>query len=355
MDGNYNVVIITNIPNYYKINLFNEISKRRKIFVVFLASSSSERNPDFYSVTNCHFDFILLSKSTIESRNIIKGVFKLFKLLTSFSFKFLIISEWYGLEYWAALLLGKFKAKTLFTLESNRLKSTHLSFLTLIKRIFLLGIDEALVSGPSHAKILERLGFRSKIWVTNGVGLSNDFVYHRPEKLNFDSFRVLFVGRLIEDKNINLILKAFKEACIYRNLELTIVGDGPLKSFLLANLNDKIRYIEKVANTHMRSIYENNDILILPSSNEPWGLVVEEALSTQMPVIISSVVGCLDSIVFDEFNGLVIDANDSDSLVNGLLKMTERDNYLIYQRNASLFDSSIKDKSQVNVYLQATL
>jgi hypothetical protein len=72
-----------------------------------------------------------------------------------------------------------------------------------------------------------------------------------------------------------------------------------------------------------------------------------------MPVIISSKVGCLNSIVFDDYNGLVIDLDHSESLVHGLLKMTEKDNYLKYQRNASRFDRFIKDKEQVSVYLNA--
>jgi glycosyltransferase involved in cell wall biosynthesis len=353
MRGNYDLVIITNIPNYYKINLYNEISKSRKIYVVFMASSSIDRNPDFYSLANCQFDFIQLSKSSIEHRNVITGSIKLARLLLCFSFKFLVISEWFGLEYWVALLFGKFKSKTFFTLESNKFVAPKSLIKTLLKQLFLNGINEALVCGPSHAEMLESLGFTKKIWLTNGVGISNDFTFRRPEKINFDLVNILFVGRLIEDKNIKMMLRSFNEACKYRNLKLTIVGDGPLQPYVLANLNDNVVYVNKIANSDMLSLYEKNDILILPSVNEPWGLVVEEALATQMPVIISSKVGCLNSIVFDEYNGLVIDLDYSESLVHGLLKMTEKDNYLKFQRNASHFDRLTKDKEQVNVYLNA--
>ena len=352
MKNFYDTVIITNIPNYYKINLYNAISSNRDILVIFMANTSIERNPDFYSLSSSKFTYVVLTQNAIEHRNIFNNAIKLFKLLRSLSWKNLIISEWFGLEYWIALIMKKFNSNIVFTLESNLLIDTPTTFLkTLAKKVFIHGVDLALVSGPSHSAILRKLGFKKEIKITNGVGISNNFSFDRPSKLEYDSFRILFVGRLIEEKNIRAIMKSFNLACKYRKLHLTIVGDGLLKPYVLQNLNANITYIEKVANEEIHSIYEKNDILILPSLVEPWGLVVEEALSSQMPVIISQFVGCLNSIVFDGTNGLVVDARNEESIVDGILSITSKETYVRLQRNASLFDCEMKDKKQLEVYL----
>jgi glycosyltransferase involved in cell wall biosynthesis len=348
----FDCVIITNIPNYYKINLYNAISSNQEILVIFMANTSNERNPDFYSLSNSKFEYFVLTQNSIERRNIFFNAIKLFRLLRTLTCKNLIISEWFGLEYWISLLLKKFNSTIVFTLESNLLIDTPTTFLkTLAKKVFIHGVDLALVSGPSHSAILRKLGFKKEIIITNGVGISNNFSYIRPSKLEYDSFRILFVGRLIEEKNIRAIMKSFNLACKHRKLHLTIVGEGLLKPYVLQNLNENITYIEKVANEEMHSLYEKNDILILPSLVEPWGLVVEEALSSQMPVIISQFVGCLNSIVFDGKNGLVVDARNEDSIVDGILSITSKETYKRLQSNASLFDCEMKDKKQLEVYL----
>jgi glycosyltransferase involved in cell wall biosynthesis len=348
----FDCVIITNIPNYYKINLYNAISNSRDIFVIFLSNSSLDRSPDFYKLSNCKFDYFILSDVPIERRNVINGAVKLIRLLRNLPCRNLIISEWYGLEYWIALILKKFYSNIIFTLESNLLVINPATFLkTFAKFIFVSFVDLALVSGPSHLAILRRLGFKKKAYITNGVGISNDFSFKRPLKSNYDLYKILFVGRLVEEKNIRFILDSFNKAGLHRNLRLTIVGTGPLKPFLLQNLNDRITYIENIANDEMHLLYENNDILFLPSLIEPWGLVVEEALSSQMPVIISQFVGCLDSIVYEGKNGLVVDATVIESIVDGILDMTTKETYVSLQRNTCFFNRRQKDNEQLEVYL----
>ena len=53
----YNYIIVTHIPNFYKVNLYNELSKNLKILVLFTARSTSEKRSD---------DFITLDKSEFE-------------------------------------------------------------------------------------------------------------------------------------------------------------------------------------------------------------------------------------------------------------------------------------------------
>ena len=103
----YDVLIVTNLPNYYKINLLNRVAERRKLFIVFIASSESRRNDDFLSIGEDEkFDYVVLSPS-LEHRNYFKTCIKLRQIIKSHTFSKLILGEWVNIEYWFALLFFK--------------------------------------------------------------------------------------------------------------------------------------------------------------------------------------------------------------------------------------------------------
>jgi len=56
------------------------------------------------------------------------------------------------------------------------------------------------------------------------------------------------------------------------------------------------------------------DALIFPTHSDPWGLVVNEAMSCGLPVIATNVAGCTEDLVRDGWNGFVIPPRDSSSL-----------------------------------------
>jgi hypothetical protein len=164
----YDSVVITNIPNFYKINLYNELAKNVRLLVVFLAKSSEERNADFCNTSSCKFDFTFLADSTLESRNSITGAFRIVELLKSTQFRSLIIGEWYGFEYWISLFFFSYNSKIIFTLESNLLgKGLFGGMKNFVKKFFLKGVDFALVSGESHKKILHQLGYSKYLFFLN--------------------------------------------------------------------------------------------------------------------------------------------------------------------------------------------
>jgi glycosyltransferase involved in cell wall biosynthesis len=80
------------------------------------------------------------------------------------------------------------------------------------------------------------------------------------------------------------------------------------------------------------AIYKSAAAFILPSLNETWGMVANEALEMGVPVICSSACGCADDLVINEINGLVL--NDFD--------FADHSNYQTYNR---LKDYILKNSS----------
>ena len=141
----------------------------------------------------------------------------------------------------------------------------------------------------------------------------------------------LAVNRLILEKNVHAILAAY---AAYRtkgapgNWNLVIVGDGPLRDELLEYAHTlKIEAFVCFASSQtydaMPRYYALASALILASVQEPWGLVVNEAMACGIPVIVSERCGCSPDLVHDGKNGFIFppdDINRLAELMAGLAK-----------------------------------
>jgi glycosyltransferase involved in cell wall biosynthesis len=125
--------------------------------------------------------------------------------------------------------------------------------------------------------------------------------------------RYLFVGRLIEQKGLDVLLDAFARL---EGGELWIVGDGPVRPLVeAASANDpRIRVIGHLTGEALTRAYCDADVLVLPSLYEPWGLVVHEALAYGLPVIASDQVGAAADLVERGVNGYLVRAGSAEEL-----------------------------------------
>ena len=142
----------------------------------------------------------------------------------------------------------------------------------------------------------------------------------RDLEINNNEPIILFVGNIIKLKNIDLIIEAKKE--LNTKCNLVIVGTGNH----LKNLKEKVNnytkegLIENVYFTGPRNdvnkIIPSSDLLILPSFNESFGIVLIEALACGKPVIGSNVGGI--SEIINEDVGLLIDPYDKQDLAKAI-------------------------------------
>jgi glycosyltransferase involved in cell wall biosynthesis len=72
-----------------------------------------------------------------------------------------------------------------------------------------------------------------------------------------------------------------------------------------------------------------------------------------MPVIVSQYVGCVNSIVFDKVNGVVVDANNINSIIDGIQFLVNDKNFEKVFNNVKLFNRAEKDTKQVEAYMEA--
>lgn len=118
--------------------------------------------------------------------------------------------------------------------------------------------------------------------------------------------------------------------------------------------NQNIVFWGAIPNPELYKLYLQNDVFILPSLVEPWGMVVEEALNNGLSVIVSDKVGCAEEVVNDT-NGIIFRLSENDSLHNAIKKIQEIEYYNSLKRNVSKIDFEKIAREQVNCYLSVNI
>ena len=104
-----------------------------------------------------------------------------------------------------------------------------------------------------------------------------------------------------------------------------------------------------VNNNQLSSYYQGADVFILPSTSEPWGLVIEEALNNGTPVMVSDKVGCAEEIITAD-NGIVFTLNP-DNFEEQLTKIRDIEGYNKMRANIAKMDFEKIEEHQVKCYL----
>lgn len=133
-----------------------------------------------------------------------------------------------------------------------------------------------------------------------------------------------FVGRLEPHKGILTLIEAFREvANQYQQACLVVAGGGSLQTELetAAKTCGQMITTGRLGWEDAMDLYATSDIAIVPSTFEPWGLVVNEAMASGLPVIATNRVGCVDDLVLDGNTGIVVPCDDVIALSTAMKRL----------------------------------
>jgi glycosyltransferase involved in cell wall biosynthesis len=140
------------------------------------------------------------------------------------------------------------------------------------------------------------------------------------------SFTVLFVGRPVWEKGQRVLFEAWRTSgCRALEAALVLVGEGPTPPWVPAG--GAVTSHPPVGAHELRNFYGAADVLVVPSIptrrfREPWGLVVNEAMNQQLPIISSDAVGAAaGGLVRHERNGLIVPAGEPEALAAAIVRL----------------------------------
>lgn len=198
------------------------------------------------------------------------------------------------------------------------------------KSLVLGGYSAAIVGAGRHRAYFRFLGFRNRPVLVgyDGVGVERirrEGLAANRESPAWEERPYVFVGRFVDKKNLFTLLDGYAaylhEASDPR--DLVLAGSGPLEKALREHAGalgvaGKVRFTGFLPAAAVSRLLADALALVLVSSEEQWGLVINEALSLGLPVIASTAVGARDVLVRNLVNGFVIEPQSAESLAEAM-------------------------------------
>ena len=254
----------------------------------------------------------------------------------------IIFNSYDTISFFFILLVNIFSAKKIYiAIESDSqllvpkndlkrmLKYFYLSFVFQNNHVF------GLAGGNySHKDLFRYYGMKEDRIFLMPMMVDNSKFY--VEKKNFSKpFIFLFVGRLLDTKNVDKLCQQFISLFSNKKAKIIIVGDGRnLEKYKRIYLNKNIIFMGSVFSEELIDIYKNASVFAFPSTLDAWGLVVNEALSAGLPVITRKEVGACSDLIDGKKTGFI--AEDMQDFGQMMLTLFNDSELLKnYSKNAS--------------------
>ncbi len=321
------VLFITNVPSPYRVSFFNELGKHCTLTVCFERHSASDRDAKWVNSDDKYFREIYADVTPIgtdQSKG--DGIVKVIK---QEQFDHLIIAGYASPSVMRAIVYCRLH-KIPYYIESDGAFFVKDSFPKgIIKKYLLCGAKAHFTTCEEHIRYLNSLGVsKSKIYKYPFSSVKDsdilDKVPTQEEKFNFkkaigitEEKMVLSVGQFIHRKGYDVLLDACQG--IDKSIGVYIVGGEPTDAYIAMkekyNLTN-VHFVSFMSKDELKKWYLAADCFVLPTREDIWGLVINEAMAYGLPVITTNRCNAGLEMVEDGKSGYIINSDDSDSLRN---------------------------------------
>ena len=233
----------------------------------------------------------------------------------------------------------KHRVPAVLMTESSQHDEQRMAWKEWTKRRLLRLFPAALAGGSLHAAYLEQLGMSPERVFLGYDVIDNEFFHQRAAEIRVSipptdrRPHFLASARFIEKKNLFRLLRAYADyriEIVNRGglaWPLVLLGDGELRPRLEAlvdelGLRDAVTLPGFKQYEELPGYYARASAFIHASTTEQWGLVVNEAMASGLPVLVSDRCGCASDLVKDGANGFVFDPFDQTSMTRAMIRLS---------------------------------
>jgi 1,2-diacylglycerol 3-alpha-glucosyltransferase len=339
MTGRHSAVLIFANFGFYHLARLRALAEVLPVTAIELAA---EQKLYGWRADKAGYDIITLHGGAFEERRSfrvrLRLILSLWRVLNTIRPRALLIPGYSDVCCLAAAVWARMRhARTVLMFETTeidqpRVRAKELVKTALVKLLF----DFGFVGGQRTSDYLEKLGMDSRRIVRNYNAVDNAFFAHGaddvrdtscPADWGLPSQYFLYVGRLAPEKNLLGLLRAFgRYVDSGGTWSLVLVGTGPQEQYLKSTadrlgLAGLVHFAGFKDGRFLLPYYGFAGCFILPSVREPWGLVVNEAMASGLPVLVSIVCGCTPELVSPGVNGYSFAPGDERDLAERLLRL----------------------------------
>lgn len=307
------IALIANVPAPYRVPTFNRLARMEGID--FRVLFCAERYPGAkwdYGKIEC--DHVFMKENFFrkpgDDSEIIHNNPEVFGLLKKYE-PDVVIGQGFNptmlYAFFYSVLHGK---KHVSMSDGTILSERDLSLVHKAVRRLVFRYSSAFIGASLQTEKLFRSYSVDKAKISlSPLCVENDLFLecHRTEK----KFDLLYCGRFVSRKNPLFVVQVLRELRDSHGMEPSIlfVGSGPLEEAtrkLLVSLRlERFRFYGFASQSELPGLYAVSRIFLFPTLMDPWGVVVNEACASGMPVVASPHAGTSNELVIDGRNGYV--------------------------------------------------
>ncbi|MFH2108815.1 MAG: glycosyltransferase family 4 protein [Chrysiogenia bacterium] len=329
------VLLVTNIPNPYRIPLFNELKFQLNAlnieFKVIFGIEGYSRRKFVIDLSECEFEYEILKSSKINIKKNKKPIFTYSKLVKQIREERpdVIVTTGYSISTIKVYLLSLIKKINYIIWSGSILKKDRNdSFARIILRKLLIKRASGFLAYGTKAKeYFELLGAPSnKIYMAINT-VDTSFYEFETNKIRIKNERsdtkkhLTYIGYLVPIKNVKRILEIVCLLKAKRNdFELDIIGDGDdlknLLDFVDHNkLHEFVHFHGFKQKKELPFYLSNCDCFLFQTEFDIWGLVLNEAMAAGVPCLASKNAGATFDLIKHGLNGFVVDFEKQKEVV----------------------------------------
>lgn len=338
------ILFLTNVPAPYIVDFYNRLGKKFDLTVLFERCSASNREKDWMKTKNQHFNAVYLSGIPVSSElAFCPGVLRYLKK-----------------DKYDRIIVGDYSSPTgmlsIFYMRANKIpyyihadgglinRECRMKFK--IKYFLLSNAVGYMSSGKVTDKYLTHYGANesnlhqypfTSIYqedIINTVSSKHEKKRLRMElgqtELLTEDFIIISVGGIIYRKGYDILLNAV--SMLPQAVGVYIIGGTATNEMtsLIEQLHlTNIHFLSFKVYKELKKYLECADLFVLPTREDIWGLVINEAMAAALPVVTTDRCVAGLELIKDWENGLIVTAENPDSLKNAIAQMMDNQELLI--------------------------
>ena len=322
------ILFVTNIPSPYRVDFFNELGKYCDLTIVYGGKTAKDRNENWKANNAINYREVYL-----KSIRVTNGLFFSPCVIHEFKNKYdyIILGGWTSPTNILSILYLKIK-RMKFGIEADGAFVKNDNFIKkMIKSFFIKSADFWLSSGKITNEYFIHYGAQAQRvfeYPFTSV-LKKDIITHplsnekkcalREEFQLYDICKeckiIITVGSLIYRKGFDILIDAMQYCS--QKCELLIIGTNPTQEYLdlVKKLGlQNIKFINFMPKEQLKRYYQLSDLFVLPTREDIWGLVINEAMANGLPII--STDKCIAALELVKENGFIVPAESARELAD---------------------------------------
>lgn len=339
------ILFLTNLPSPYKVDFFNQLGKLCDLTVIFERNTATNRDVNWRNnQQDLYFHQIYLNSVNVgEESSFSLGQIKHIK---KNKYDAIIISGYSSPTAMLTILyLHLHKIPFIMSCDGGMISSEN-KLKYFIKKFFISKASLWLSTGSITTEYLKHYGaMGSKIRVYPFTSIKEDDItkdtcnksYYKTRLGISEEKMVLSVGQFIYRKGFDILLKACSQ--LDKSIGIYIVGGDPTEEYISLKQNlglENVHFVGFKPKDVLKEYYLAADVFVLPTREDIWGLVINEAMAYGLPVITTNKCIAGTELIENGRNGYIVPVENSISIADKIVEVLNDDTLLNYMKLQSL-------------------